>query len=71
MPRRARSPDLDWQALARPNQTVVVFMGVGTAGMIAARLVAAGVRSCDAQLLSSKTHAGERDQRCWFARKCR
>ncbi len=35
-------PDLDWQALARPNQTVVVYMGVGTAGTIAARLVAAG-----------------------------
>ncbi|RYH02491.1 MAG: uroporphyrinogen-III C-methyltransferase [Alphaproteobacteria bacterium] len=35
-------PDLDWHALARPNQTVVVFMGVGTAGTIAARLVAAG-----------------------------
>jgi uroporphyrin-III C-methyltransferase/precorrin-2 dehydrogenase/sirohydrochlorin ferrochelatase len=37
-----REPDLDWQALARPNQTVVVFMGVGTADMIAARLIAAG-----------------------------
>ncbi len=35
-------PDLDWAALARTNQTVVVFMGVGTAGTIAARLVAAG-----------------------------
>lgn len=37
-----QEPDLDWQALARPNQTVVVYMGVGTAGTIAARLVAAG-----------------------------
>src|SRR5262244_3067303 len=37
-----KEPDLDWQALARPNQTVVVFMGVGTADAIAARLVAAG-----------------------------
>lgn len=37
-----QEPDLDWNALARPNQTVVVFMGVGTAGTIAARLVAAG-----------------------------
>ncbi len=36
------APDLDWTALARPNQTVVVFMGVGTAGTIAARLIAAG-----------------------------
>jgi uroporphyrin-III C-methyltransferase/precorrin-2 dehydrogenase/sirohydrochlorin ferrochelatase len=37
-----KEPDLDWQALARPNQTVVVFMGVGTADAIAARLIAAG-----------------------------
>jgi len=36
------TPDLDWDALARGNQTVVVYMGVGTAGTIAARLVAAG-----------------------------
>lgn len=35
-------PDLDWAALARPNQTVVVYMGVGTAEVIAERLVAAG-----------------------------
>lgn len=37
-----QEPDLDWDALARPNQTVVVFMGVGVAGTIAARLIAAG-----------------------------
>jgi uroporphyrin-III C-methyltransferase len=37
-----KEPDLDWTALARPNQTVVVFMGVGTADVIAARLIAAG-----------------------------
>lgn len=37
-----REPDLDWRALARPNQTVVVFMGVGAAGAISARLIAAG-----------------------------
>ncbi|MFN4226195.1 MAG: siroheme synthase CysG [Hyphomonas sp.] len=35
-------PDLDWKALARPAQTVVVFMGVETAAVIAERLVAAG-----------------------------
>jgi uroporphyrin-III C-methyltransferase/precorrin-2 dehydrogenase/sirohydrochlorin ferrochelatase len=35
-------PDLDWTSLARPNQTVVVYMGVGTADAIAARLIAAG-----------------------------
>ena len=37
-----QEPDLDWHALARTKQTVVVFMGVGTAGTIAARLIAAG-----------------------------
>lgn len=36
------SPDLDWAGLARSNQTVVVYMGVGAAGTIAARLIAAG-----------------------------
>ncbi len=35
-------PDLDWAALARPAQTVVVFMGVDTAPAIAERLIAAG-----------------------------
>jgi uroporphyrin-III C-methyltransferase/precorrin-2 dehydrogenase/sirohydrochlorin ferrochelatase len=35
-------PDLDWAALARPAQTVVVFMGVDTAAVIAERLIAAG-----------------------------
>jgi uroporphyrin-III C-methyltransferase/precorrin-2 dehydrogenase/sirohydrochlorin ferrochelatase len=40
-----QTPDLDWDALARGNQTVVVYMGVGTAGTIAARLIAAGRES--------------------------
>jgi uroporphyrin-III C-methyltransferase len=35
-------PDLDWAALARPNHTVAVYMGLSTAGRIAARLIAAG-----------------------------
>ena len=35
-------PDLDWTALARPNQTVVVYMGVSTAALISERLTAAG-----------------------------
>ncbi len=35
-------PDLDWQALGRANQTVVVFMGVGAAGGISRRLIEAG-----------------------------
>jgi uroporphyrin-III C-methyltransferase len=35
-------PDLDWASLARPNQTVVIYMGVSTAAAIAARLMDAG-----------------------------
>lgn len=35
-------PDLDWASLARPAQTVVVFMGVDTAPIIAQKLVEAG-----------------------------
>jgi uroporphyrin-III C-methyltransferase len=35
-------PDLDWAALARANQTVAVYMGLTTAPVIAARLIAAG-----------------------------
>jgi uroporphyrin-III C-methyltransferase len=36
------APDLDWPALARENQTVVVYMGLGAAGATADRLMAAG-----------------------------
>ncbi len=35
-------PDLDWTALARKNQTVVVYMGVGTAPVISNRIQEAG-----------------------------
>src|SRR5579871_1283661 len=35
-------PDLDWVSLARPNHTVVIYMGVSTAAPIAARLMDAG-----------------------------
>jgi uroporphyrin-III C-methyltransferase len=35
-------PELDWVSLAKPNQTVVVYMGLSTAAAIAARLTGAG-----------------------------
>jgi len=35
-------PDLDWSQLAKSNQTLAVYMGVSTAGTVAARLIAAG-----------------------------
>jgi uroporphyrin-III C-methyltransferase len=38
----AEEPNLDWPVLSRPNHTLVVYMGVTTAGMLAARLIGAG-----------------------------
>ena len=37
-----KEPDLDWASLAQPNHTVVIYMGVSTAGALAARLIGAG-----------------------------
>lgn len=54
-------PDLDWQALARPNQTVVVYMGVSTAGFIAQRLTAAGrAGATPALVVENASRADER-----------
>jgi uroporphyrin-III C-methyltransferase len=36
------APDLDWVALARANQTVVIYMGLSNAAAIADHLIAAG-----------------------------
>ena len=44
-------PDLDWAALARPNHTVAVYMGLSTAPVVAARLLAAGRASATPVLL--------------------
>jgi uroporphyrin-III C-methyltransferase len=38
----AGEPDLDWLVLSRPNHTVVVYMGVTTAALLAERLIQAG-----------------------------
>ena len=35
-------PDLDWASLAKPNQTVVIYMGLSQAAPIAGRLLKAG-----------------------------
>jgi len=35
--------DLDWPALARPGQTIVVYMGVAAIGIICERLIAHGL----------------------------
>lgn len=54
-------PDLDWISLARPNQTVVVYMGVSTAGLIAGRLIDAGrAASTPALIVENASRADER-----------
>ena len=54
-------PDLDWTALARANQTVVIYMGLTTAPAIAARLIAAGrQRSTPALVVESASLPHER-----------
>lgn len=54
-------PDLDWNALARPNQTVVVYMGVSTASLIAERLTGAGrAGSTPALVVENASRADER-----------
>jgi uroporphyrin-III C-methyltransferase len=57
----AGEPDLDWDALSRPNQTVVIYMGLSMAAPIAARLMAAGrVGSTPALIVENASLACER-----------
>lgn len=54
-------PDLDWAALARPNHTVVIYMGVSTAPGIAARLMDAGRSGATpALIVENASRANER-----------
>ena len=56
-----QDPDLDWKALARPNQTVVVYMGLSQAGPIAVRLMAAGrAGATPALIVENASRADER-----------
>jgi uroporphyrin-III C-methyltransferase/precorrin-2 dehydrogenase/sirohydrochlorin ferrochelatase len=41
--KEGEEPELDWATLARLKQTLVVYMGVGAAGRIAARLIDNGL----------------------------
>jgi uroporphyrin-III C-methyltransferase len=57
----AGEPDLDWAALARPNQTVVIYMGVTAAERVAARLMAAGrAGAAPALIVENASLPGER-----------
>ena len=54
-------PDLDWQSLAKVNQTVVIYMGVSTAAGISARLMEAGrAGSTPALIVENASRADER-----------
>jgi len=54
-------PDLDWDHLAKANQTVVIYMGLSMATPIAARLMAAGrAGSTPALIVENASRADER-----------
>src|SRR5689334_22404704 len=54
-------PDLDWESLAKANQTVVIYMGVSMAAPIAARLIEAGrAGSTPALVVENASRADER-----------
>lgn len=56
-----KEPDLDWESLAKANQTVVIYMGLSTAAGIAARLVSAGREaSTPALIVENASRADER-----------
>jgi uroporphyrin-III C-methyltransferase len=54
-------PDLDWESLAKPNHTVVIYMGVSTAAGVAGRLMGAGREgSTPALVVENASRADER-----------
>jgi uroporphyrin-III C-methyltransferase len=56
-----REPDLDWESLAKANQTVVIYMGLSMAAPIAARLMAAGrAASTPALIVENASRVDER-----------
>ena len=55
------TPDLDWASLAKPNHTVVIYMGVSTAAGIARHLMDAGrAGSTPALIVENASRADER-----------
>jgi len=56
-----RSADLDWDVLARPRQTVVIYMGIATLPTICAKLIEHGLApTTPAALVERATLPGER-----------
>ncbi len=57
----AGEPDLDWPVLSRPNHTLVVYMGVTTAAMLAQRLIGSGRQgSTPVLIVENASRADER-----------
>jgi uroporphyrin-III C-methyltransferase len=57
-------PELDWAALARPNHTVVIYMGVTAAAPVAEQLIVAGRDSATpALIVENASLANERQIR--------
>ena len=57
----ARGVDLDWPMLARPHQTVVIYMGVGSLPVICAQLIAHGLNpDTPAAVIERATLPGQR-----------
>jgi uroporphyrin-III C-methyltransferase len=58
---QGQAPDLDWESLARANQTVVVYMGLTMAAAISERLIAAGrAASTPALIVENASRPDER-----------
>ncbi len=57
-----RVVDLDWEMLARPNQTVVIYMGLGTLPIICEQLIAHGLAASTPAALIER--ATQPEQRC-------
>lgn len=59
--RENKQVDLDWEMLSRPNQTVVIYMGIGTLPIISRELMAHGLPAdTPAALIERATTAQER-----------
>ena len=56
---KGAEPDLDWDSLSRPNQTVVIYMGLSQAAPIAGRLLVAGRAGSTPALIVENASRGD------------
>ena len=61
-------PALDWAALAKPEQTTVIYMGVDTAPIVSRRLQAAGMTpTTPVAVIENASRTNQRTVRCTVA----